>query len=59
MIVESGFEDLISVKGKGFVLKFGDQDACKPITNKLITKTKTQITPNIAHGLFNGLLSPL
>jgi hypothetical protein len=59
MIVESGWADFIALKGSGCVLKRGDHGAFKPMTNKLITNTVTHITPYTAHGLFNGLLSPL
>ena len=57
--MESGLADLIALNGNGLALKCGDHGAFKPTTNKLITNTVTQITPYTAHGLFNGLLSPL
>ena len=48
-----------ALRGNGVALKSGDQGAWSPITSRLMTKTNTQRTPNMAQGLFSGLLSPL
>ena len=44
---------------KDFALKFGDQLACLPATNKDIITITTKEVPAIAHGRLIGLRSPL